>query len=109
MITSKKEKHHPHLKGKFWGDRLIEHALEFESSGTFGAFYSAENYLKELGYTVGRMCGNEPVGFSCSFDHIAKWKNLNATDKKLLDGVIIPQHDFREGGNIILFFNPPRY
>ena len=109
MAANQEAKHHPHLRGKFWGDRMIEHAIGFEASGTFQAFYAAENHLKELGYGVGSMCRNEPIGFAYGFERIAKWHNLKNEDKRLLDGVIIPEPDFREGGNIILFFTPPRY
>ena len=101
--------HASHLKGKFWQDREIVHAVDFPANGTFKAFYESEKYLKELGYGVGSMCGQEPIGFAYEADYVAKWYNINHGDKMLLDGVILPQHEFREGGAIILFFTPPKY
>lgn len=104
-----KEKHASQLQGKFWQDRKIEHAVEFEPKGTFQAFYAAENYLKELGYATGSMCRNEPIGFKHGVSYVAKWYNLSKDDKEQLDGVMLPEPEFREGGAVILFFNPPKY
>jgi hypothetical protein len=101
--------HVSHLKGKFWQDREIIHAVEFMPSGTFVAYYGAEKHLKELGYGVGSMCQNEPIGFVYEADWVAKWVNLTEGEKNSVDGVILPQFDFREGGVIILFFTPPKY
>lgn len=109
MEKSVAVKHQSGLKGKFYMDREILHAVEFEPAGTFTAFYAAENHLKELGYTVGSMCRHEPIGFAYNCDYVAKWYNISETEKKLLDGVLLPQDEFREGGAIILFFNPPKY
>jgi len=79
----------------------------FESCGTFKAFRKAEARLKELGYEVGSMCRNEPIGFAhkstCSY--VAKWHNLDQEDINKLDGVMLSE-DFREGWVKIIFFNP---
>ena len=101
--------HLTELQGKLWQEKKISHALEFLPNGTFGAFYASEKYLKEMGYCVGSMCGKEPIGFMHNFDYVAKWTNLSREDKAQLDGVIIPNEEFREGGAVILFFNPPKY
>lgn len=101
--------HASHLKGKFWQDREIVHAVDFPANGTFKAFYESEKHLKELGYCVGSMCRQEPIGFVYNVDYVAKWYNLDRADKDQLDGVILPQEEFREGGAIILFFTPPKY
>jgi hypothetical protein len=101
--------HSSQLKGKFWQDREIIHAVDFPANGTFKAFYESEKHLKELGYCVGSMCSREPIGFAYEADYVAKWYNLSKEDKMRLDGVILPQDEFREGGAIILFFTPPKY
>jgi hypothetical protein len=101
--------HASHLKGKFWQDREIVHAVDFPANGTFAAYRAAEGHLKELGYGVGSMCGQEPIGFAYEADYVAKWYNIRHEDRMLLDGVILPQNEFREGGAIILFFTPPKY
>lgn len=103
------EKHISDLKGKYWDDREIIHAIEFEPSGTFEAVSKAIVYLKELGYYVASICSNMPIAFMYNYSYVPKWKNLSDKERDKIEGVIIPQHEFGEGGVIILFFVPPRY
>jgi hypothetical protein len=103
------EKHAPGLKGQLWNGREIIHALTFEPSGLFKALSQATIYLEELGYTVAPMCRQEPIGFMYDYDEVAKWKNLTDKERKQVEGVIIPNPEFREGGATIMFFTPPRY
>jgi hypothetical protein len=84
--------------------REIKFAVEFYPDGTFGAISKASSWLKGEGYVVGTMCGHEPIGIARDVGYIAKWINLDYSDKKLLDGIIISD-DFREGGVKVLFFN----
>lgn len=105
----KTAKHQSQLQGKFYLDREVLHAVEFDPSGTFGAIAQAEIYLKDLGYTTGSMCRTEPIGFAYGADRVAKWYNLSEDDKAQLDGIILPEPEFREGGVLILFYTPPRY
>jgi hypothetical protein len=97
-------------KGDKYLGREILHTETFPPAGTFKAYYAAEGRLKELGYTVGSMCRNEPIGFAdgdkCAY--VAKWYNMNQSEKSMLDGVMI-SNDFREGGATIVFFTPPKY
>lgn len=55
------------------------------------------------------MCLKDPIGFADAdkFEYVAKWHNIDATDRASLDGVVI-SNDFREGGCRILFFNTPK-
>lgn len=76
-------------------DKEVRLAGEFKSEETFGAYHEAEEYCKALGVSVGRMCHPLPTGLAKGEFDIAKWKNLSAEDKTLLDGVIVG--DFREG------------
>ena len=101
--------HQSDLKGKHWDDREILHGVKFMPDGTFGAISSAEVYLKDLEYAVGSMEGSNPIGFLYEAASISKWGNLSEDDRLRLDGVIIPDPEFREGGALILFFTPPRY
>lgn len=87
----------------------VKHAVEFAPSGTFGAITNAESYLKELGYNTGSMEGPNPIGFSNHFEYISKWGNMRSEEHEQLDGAIIPNPSFRDGGNIILFFTEPKY
>lgn len=89
--------------------RPVVHEVSFPAGGTFDAIGKAEDYLKDLGYTRGSMSGGEPIGFAQGVDYIAKWYNIGKEDRAKLDGVIIPEPEFREGGARILFFTPPNY
>lgn len=90
-------------------NRPVVHEVSFPASGTFSAIGKAEEYLKDLGYARGSMSRDEPIGFAQGVDYIAKWYNIGKEDKAKLDGVIIPEPEFREGGVRILFFTPPNY
>jgi hypothetical protein len=96
-------------KGEIYLDREILYTEDFPANGTFQAFYSAEARLKDLGYQVGSMCRQEPIGFAdnekCSY--VAKWYNIGREDRGRLDGVML-SNDFREGSVQIIFFNPPK-
>ncbi len=99
------------LKGTTYLGRTVIDSITFEPNGTFTAIHAAEKYLKEKGYTTGSMCRDEPIGFADAdkYGYIAKWYNIAAEDRNLLDGVIIPyKGDFREGGAEIIFFNEPK-
>jgi len=77
--------------------------------GTFQSYYEAEKRLRAMGYTIGSMCGNEPIGFACNekYDYIAKWRNIDPIDRKKVDGVMI-SNDWREGSVEIIWFNEPK-
>lgn len=87
----------------------VVYAVEFVPSGTFSAKSNAVNYLNSMGYVTGSMQGDNPIGFAKSFDYIAKWDTITYDEYKHLDGIIIPQPEFREGGNLVLFFKPPNF
>lgn len=96
--------------GEKYLGREILHKEEFPAAGTFKAYYAAEQRLKDLGYTVGSMCGPEPIGFADSdnYHYVAKWYNISREEKSMLDGVMISP-GFREGGVTLLFFTPPKF
>jgi hypothetical protein len=97
------------MEKEMYLNRSVIWSREYKPTGTFEAWRSAESYLKELGYTVGSMCLNNPIGFADedNFGYVAKWDNIDVTDRASLDGVVI-SNDFREGGCRILFFNTPK-
>ena len=90
--------------------RKVLYSESFPAAGTFQAFYNAEARLEELGYTIGSMCCNEPIGFAddSKYNYVAKWYNINTEDRLKLDGVMISE-DFREGSVNILFLTPPKF
>lgn len=68
----------------------------FDNKGTFKAYYTAENFVREKGYSFGSMCMNMPIALKKGDWHIAKWRNLTGTEKLDIDGHITSK-DFREG------------
>ena len=97
------------MEQEIYLNRPVLWSKTYEPAGTFTAFRSAEDFLKELGYVVGSMCMNDPIGFADAdqYGYVAKWQNIDVPERSHLDGVIISD-DFREGGCRILFFNPPK-
>jgi len=77
--------------------------------GTFASVSEAEDRLRKMGYTIGSMCSDEPIGFACNekYDYIAKWRNIDPIDRKKVDGVII-SNDWREGSVDIIWFSEPK-
>lgn len=67
----------------------------FDDKGDFVAFHKAENCLKEQEYSIGRMCGEEPIGIKKGKWDIMKWRNLSNEDIDQLDGQI--EGDMRNG------------
>jgi len=102
-------KHQATLRGKYWEDRQIEHSIVFESDTEFGGYEEARSHLLELGYQTAVMNDNVPIGFVYGVEHVYLWKNLTEEDKAELDGVILPNTDFRYDEALVLFFNPPKY
>ena len=89
--------------------RKVLYRESFPAAGTFQTFYNASERLKELGYEVGSMCRNEPIGFADNnvYDYVAKWYNIDIEDRTKLDGVMLSE-DFREGSVDVLFLMPPK-
>lgn len=77
--------------------------IVFEACGTFGALHKAETWIRENGYSKGSLCRDEPVGLMRGDYNIAKWKNLSAKERKSFDALLLPVHEFREGGCKIVF------
>jgi hypothetical protein len=86
--------------------KKLPHSREFKSESTFGAHSAAERFCRELGFSVGRMCNVKPIGIKRGSWDIQKWRNLSSSDKKLMDGVIVPREGFRfRGGPVVVFYN----
>jgi hypothetical protein len=77
--------------------------------GTFQSYYEAEKRLRAMGYTIGSMCGDEPIGFADAerVEYIAKWRNIDYKDRDRVDGVMISD-DWREGSVGIIWFTEPK-
>jgi hypothetical protein len=95
---------HPQLK-----QRQVLYTEYIPADDTFQAFYKAEAMLKEMGYIVGSMERQYPIGFAPKADwsYISKWSNMSSEERLLLHGVMLPDPNFREGGVVIVFFEAP--
>jgi len=83
--------------------------VNIKVEGTFASVSEAEDRLRKMGYTIGSMCSDEPIGFACKekYDYIAKWRNIDPIDRKKVDGVMI-SNDWREGSVDIIWFSEPK-
>ena len=80
--------------------------VTFKSNGTaFHAITEAEAYLKGLGYRVGSMCLQDPIGFAPAekYTYIAKWWNISTEEKKSLTGEL-NSTSFRTDDVIVRFY-----
>ena len=77
--------------------------------GTFTSVSETEDQLRKMGYTIGSMSGNQPIGFACGekYGYISKWYNMTSEEHNLLDGVMI-SNDWREGSVDIIWFKEPK-
>jgi len=78
----------------------VVETIEFQSTGVFTAVGAAERKAKELGYTVGSMCRDEPIGLARNVEYIAKWRNIDPIDRNRVEGGLLSD-DFREGDVIL--------
>lgn len=79
----------------------------FKNDGqVFSAINEAEKWLKENGYIFGSMCVPHPIGFAPAkqFSYIAKWLNIEPSERRLLTGHI-ESEDFRNGDCTIVFYS----
>jgi hypothetical protein len=89
----------------------VVYAMEFPADGTFGAIGNAQKVLNGMGYTIGSMEMDLPIGFANEedFGYVSKWTRMTREEQKMIDGAIIPDPEFREGGVIVLFFKAPKF
>lgn len=78
----------------------------FTSLKTFSAFYAAEAFCKERGFSVGSMQREAPIGVIRGDYNVQKWRNLRPEDKKALDGFIVGE-DKRNGPVTVLLLEDP--
>lgn len=74
----------------------------FNEQGDFSANYAAEKWLKERGFSHGRMQGKDPRGILFGDFDIQKWRNLSKNDIKELHGIM--RGDMRHGPVFVELF-----
>lgn len=85
------------------GDREIVSKEKFRKTTTFSAVHRAEEKASKLGYSIGSMCRDEPIGLSKKASYIAKWRNIDRDEYDKIEGVIL-SNDFREDDVYLIEF-----
>lgn len=75
--------------------------IVFDQPGDFEACNAAEKWCHDRGISVGEMQGPAPRGLLVGDFWIAKWRNLNAAEKRALNGRMTG--DMRHGPVTITF------
>lgn len=75
--------------------------IVFDRTGDFEACNAAEKWCRDRGISVGEMQGPAPRGLLVGDFWIAKWRNLNAAEKRALNGRMTG--DMRHGPVTITF------
>lgn len=68
----------------------------------FAAFYAAQAFITKIGYSMGSMQREAPIGVAKGDADISKWRNLGS-DVRLLDGALVPEGNSMRDGNVVLF------
>lgn len=85
--------------------KAIKQTIEFTETGTFQSYYRALEWLKENRYSYGSTCIGYPVAIKKGIYNLPqKWKNMSATQRKWVDG-IMESNDWREGTIKITLYN----
>lgn len=87
--------------------KKVVNTMKFEADGDdFDAITAAENYLKELGYTIGSMQRDAPIAFAKAdkIRYISKWHNIGEEDYPRIEGIIVSD-DMRNGDVELIFFD----
>lgn len=75
---------------------MADRVITFTQEGDFQAYYAACTWCKENGYSYGSMQAGAPTGILKGSFSIAKWRNLNSSERKALSGTIRGVTSFRE-------------
>ena len=83
--------------------RTIKTEIEFDDKGTFQAYWSAQNWCNENGYSHGSSDRTGPIAMWKGDFSISKWHNLSKKEQSECDGIITGNH--REGPVKITLYN----
>ncbi len=84
--------------------REISFSNNIDPSGDrFGNFYAAQTWAKQAGFSFGNTCCNLPTALMAGdFVWIAKWKNLEKSERDAVDAVCV-EWDIRNTYKIFVF------
>jgi hypothetical protein len=63
----------------------------FKAEGNFEAYYKAEKFLRDNGYSYGSSQGSAPVAIWKGDCHISKWRGLSEKERSECHGIITGQ------------------
>jgi hypothetical protein len=69
-------------------DKPADRVIVFDVAGDFNAMRAAEHWCAEHGISVGRQQRGSPRGLLRGSWDIQKWRNLNAQERRDLDGTM---------------------
>jgi hypothetical protein len=83
-------------------NREVTQEIEVSSDGSdFSIVDAYDAKIKELGLTMGPMCGDLPRALSKKDCYIAKWINIGQKEYPKLDGVVLCE-DNRNGTQAVI-------
>lgn len=88
-------------------ERKIKSEIVFKNTGTFTAYWAAEKWCDDNGYSRGSMCAPMPTAIMKGECSIAKWKNLSNKERATVDGIITHAdhfYSYREGDVKIILY-----
>lgn len=86
---------------------LVQQNFTKKEDRPFDAFYQAQSYLNDLGYSYGSLAVTSSPNVAVKkgeYDLPEKWHNFDKEEISLIDGVIISS-DYREGQITVMLFN----
>ena len=86
---------------------LVQQNFTKKEDRPFDAFYQAQSYLSDLGYSYGSLAVTSSPNVAVKkgeYDLPQKWHNFDKEEISLIDGVI-RSLDYREGQVTVMLFN----
>ena len=75
---------------------MADQVITFNQEGVFEAYRAACKWCEENGYSHGSMCRDMPIGLLKGNWQIAKWRNLDSSERESLAGTMSCVTSFRE-------------
>lgn len=90
-------------------DGILWERIWSARAGDFSANAAAEQFLASAGFSVGSMQRGDPRGVMFGDYVIAKWRNLNLSERHALHGILAYRNGSARGGDAIvrIFVNAP--
>lgn len=73
----------------------------FEQTGTFKAYYAAEQWCRDNGISFGSMERGNPIGLMRGDVWISKWSNMTKAEQAACHGTMTAKNGFRDGPVVV--------